>query len=215
VPAWRGWRACRETGDPIVIGLWAGTIAFMLTCMSGHPLLVPEVAAAFAVALGTLAAARGPAPAPPPDALPRRRRWVGSALALGALALALSVPVRARAERDALDLEHVVLGKGRWTATADARQAAFRDRLAFYVAGDGHVERLTLRPAKRLRRPIDVTLRLDGVVANVVRLSGRESRPVTLVVPREGRGRFRILSLEAAVSPNTRGPRILVQRPVP
>ena len=48
--AWPGARLIRR--DPLGFGLFAGVTAFLLTCLSGHPLLIPEVIYPFWVALG-------------------------------------------------------------------------------------------------------------------------------------------------------------------
>jgi hypothetical protein len=216
LPAWRGWRASRRTGDPLVIGCWAGWVAFLLTCLAGHPFLVPEVAAAAAMALGTLAGTAGPAPPLPAHGAPTRR-FVAAWLA-APLALALSVPLRAHAERAALDLEGALLGNARWTTGEDRRSAArFRETLAFFVRPDGRRMDLELRRSPGTRKPVDVTLRLDGRPINAVRLQGSGWQAFPVVLPREsGRG-FAVLRLDAAWAvPGTKGrPVIIVRRPQP
>jgi hypothetical protein len=213
LPAWRGWRAARVTGDPIVIGWWAGSVAFLLTCLAGHPFLVPEVAVAAAVALGTLAGAAGPAPLGAPG--PRSTR-VAAALVAVPLALALSVPLRAHAERATLDLEGALLGKARWAHDHERRRAArFRDTLAFFVRADGRRMNLELRRSPGTRKPVDVTLRLDGRPINVVRLQGSDWQAVPVVLPRVSGHDLAVLRLDVAWAvPGTRGrPVVIVRRP--
>jgi O-antigen ligase len=54
---WQGWRAVLRKPDDIALqALFAGTAAYVLTCATGHPLLVPEAALPFWAALGAVAA---------------------------------------------------------------------------------------------------------------------------------------------------------------
>ena len=56
-----GWAAARAPSagsvEPALVGLFAGVGAYLLTCLTGHPLLVPEAALPFWIAAGALAAA--------------------------------------------------------------------------------------------------------------------------------------------------------------
>jgi O-antigen ligase len=55
---WHGWRAVLQSpGDIALHALFAGTAAYVLTCATGHPLLVPEAALPFWAAFGAVAAA--------------------------------------------------------------------------------------------------------------------------------------------------------------
>jgi hypothetical protein len=197
----------------VAIGLWAGVTAFLLTCIGGHPLLVPGVAASFAVALGVLSAVPEPegkaAPEPHPPGL-------GFWLILPAALLVVSVPVRVGAQRASFDLEHAILGNGRWQAQAGGGSAArFRNSLAFYVRATGQPTTLELRSARRSRRPVDVTIRLDGRAINVVRLQGTDWRAVRIVVPARPDRPFRVLRLDAdyAGSASRASPVVDVRRP--
>jgi hypothetical protein len=49
-----GWRAARTTADPASIGLFAAVSAYLVTCLTGHPLLVPEAALPLWIAAGSL-----------------------------------------------------------------------------------------------------------------------------------------------------------------
>jgi hypothetical protein len=50
------WRSVGESSDEAAIGLFAATVGYLLTCTTGHPLLVPEAAIPFWAAFGSLAA---------------------------------------------------------------------------------------------------------------------------------------------------------------
>jgi hypothetical protein len=61
---WHGWRAVLQSpGDIALHALFAGTAAYVLTCATGHPLLVPEAALPFWAAFGAVAAASSTASA--------------------------------------------------------------------------------------------------------------------------------------------------------
>ena len=53
VGAWRHLRS-RDPGNGAALGLFGGCVAYVLTCLPGHPLLVPEAALPFWAALGAL-----------------------------------------------------------------------------------------------------------------------------------------------------------------
>ncbi|MBM3779696.1 MAG: O-antigen ligase family protein, partial [Acidimicrobiia bacterium] len=63
-----GWSALRaQPASPALSGLFAGCCGYLLTCVTGHPLLVPEAALPFWAAFGAMAGASpagGTAPAP-------------------------------------------------------------------------------------------------------------------------------------------------------
>ena len=50
------WRFVGESSDEAAIGLFAATVGYLLTCTTGHPLLVPEAAIPFWAAFGGLGA---------------------------------------------------------------------------------------------------------------------------------------------------------------
>ena len=60
-PLLAGWRAVRSggIGDGALLGLFAGAAAYLLTCITGHPLLVPEASFPFWAALGVVAGTVG------------------------------------------------------------------------------------------------------------------------------------------------------------
>lgn len=53
---WAAVRAAADTAPPALVGLFAGVGAYLLTCLTGHPLLVPEAAFPFWIAAGALVA---------------------------------------------------------------------------------------------------------------------------------------------------------------
>jgi O-antigen ligase len=104
---------------PASVGLLIGMIGFLLTCLTGHPLLVDNVAYPFWIALGLLAVARSDNNAERTFA-PAARAWgvMGRrVLAVAMIAIVLSVAPRAARARDEADLEHVGFGVGPWYRT--------------------------------------------------------------------------------------------------
>ena len=61
-PMVRAWRHIHVAppGDGALIGLLAGSTAYVTTCVTGHPLLVPEAALPFWIAFGALSASTTP-----------------------------------------------------------------------------------------------------------------------------------------------------------
>jgi len=61
-PMFRAWRHVRtaQEGDGAILGLLAGTATYVITCITGHPLLVPEAALPFWAAFGALSASTTP-----------------------------------------------------------------------------------------------------------------------------------------------------------
>jgi hypothetical protein len=57
VPPARAWKAVRGPArDSAEVALFAGAAAYLATCLTGHPLLVPEASFPFWIALGVVAA---------------------------------------------------------------------------------------------------------------------------------------------------------------
>jgi hypothetical protein len=121
--------------------------------------------------------------------------------------------MRVTAARRSADLEHVLLGSARWTRTADGPEVRFARSVAVYVPADDRRVAVTVRSADG-QRPVDVTLRLDGRTANVVRLTGPDWLTAVLFVPREPDRPFRILRLEARYADGRagEGPRLALKR---
>jgi hypothetical protein len=201
-------RAMRSDGaDDAAVALWGGWLAFLVTCTSGHPLLIPEVAVLAFSCLGALAGAE--APRLQESALRARTPWI---LAGVVAALLVSVPLRAAADRRAADLEHVVVSGERWIREDGIPTLRFRGDVAVYVVADGGRSKVTLRVPDAGRRPAALTLRLDDQVANVVRIADADWRTWAMVVPRRRGERFRLLRIEARVRDGDRRPLVVLRR---
>ncbi len=96
--AWRGVR--EHPGDRVQVASIAGVIAYLLTCTTGHPLLVPQAALPLWIALAAVAlAARRPVRAPADVGRGRRAlRWLPVVVtSLVVCAMLVSFPFRAAA----------------------------------------------------------------------------------------------------------------------
>ncbi|MGE0039756.1 MAG: O-antigen ligase family protein [Vicinamibacterales bacterium] len=89
------WQAARtRRGGPATAGaLVTGAAAYLITCVTGHPLLVMETALPFWILLGLAAVAPG-APGASPGAAGARRRLGAAAPVAAVVILAASVPFR-------------------------------------------------------------------------------------------------------------------------
>lgn len=88
----RGWGAVQaaDVPDAATLGLLAGCVGYGLTCVTGHPLLVPEAAMPFWAAFGALASAAHPRPAS------RGQRVTGVATIAVAIMIAANVTIQVR-----------------------------------------------------------------------------------------------------------------------
>lgn len=100
------WRAMRQRAEPPWIGAGLGLLAFLITCLAGHPLLIPDVAIGFFAVLGAVTAAL----AAPGTDRPRRAPVVVLAAVLALLAA--SLPFRIRAETRGIDREGAAVTPG-------------------------------------------------------------------------------------------------------
>lgn len=90
----RAWGAIPGRASGAALGLLAGTAAYLLTCVTGHPLLVPEAAIPFWIAFGAVAAL-----APAAQAWPVSRRTAITTAITLFLLLTVSVGIKAAAYR--------------------------------------------------------------------------------------------------------------------
>ena len=199
-------------------GLLLGLGAYLVTCLTGHPLLVAGAAYPFWIALG-LAASFGFPAAPAGSAL---KRFAIAAIVIVAAAL----PVRvANAARDA-DVEHLSVGFSRWQQQSDGTRYRWAGgRATFYVSPAARSIQIPVRRAPSAPPTVEVTIYLDGVEANRVILQSDDGeKMVRLNLLRRAKTRFARIDLESRVPGESRtlelqatdsGGVLMVGRPIP
>jgi hypothetical protein len=168
--ALRGWKVRNGTET----GLLAGTLAFLVSCLGGHPLLVPPVAYSFWMTLGILAciAHQGNR-----EAVTERqargwwsRRWKSreTIAALLAVAVVASTPLRVRSEVARLDFSHIRYGFSPWHFDEEHQlyyKFLYRSG-TFFVSADAVSLEIPLRaaPSGQASAPPEIEISVDGVL---------------------------------------------------
>lgn len=157
--------------DPFRLVVLAAVAAFALTCIGGHPLLIPEPGYAFWTILGVATGSAAIAGAP----ARRGVRWI---VPLCLVAIALTLPWRLRASAQEADLEHEGIGvSATWQLSPDGIR---------YREAHGHATLFVPTGAAKFSvypiadQPLRLELRLDGRVADIVTLAPRRWNDLTL-----------------------------------
>ena len=210
--AWPGARLIRR--DPLGFGLFAGVTAFLLTCLSGHPLLIPEVIYPFWMALGLAVGAASTqlgssSLADPPD-LARKvdhsrqqtvratpsahRRWVVASMVVF---LFLSIPSRVAREMREVDLTRVAYGFHEWEENeAGVRFRWTTRRARFHVTGEARWVDMPLRGrVEDPGHPLDVDIFVDGQPVLRVQLIDDSWQRARVPIPPEEEPQFRRIEL--------------------
>jgi len=206
-------------------GVAAGLLAFVLTWLAGHPLLIDPPAFSFWLLLGA-AAGWGAAEAvghaglatPPGESAgfsfrSRRSRWGPAALLV---ALAVSIPVRTRHEVAAANLEHLGIGLSGWHTGSDGIQYRLAGVTAtVFVPSEAPVVTLPLRSTVP-DGELQVELHLDGRYADAVRVRADDWRNLTIQLPQGRDGpRFRALELRVRDGSRREPPLLMVGKVQP
>jgi O-antigen ligase len=157
-------------------GLTGGLVAFLLTCLPGHPLLVAAVAYPFWIGLGLAFSTSAVTP------LPRTARRACIAITVSLLAI---TPFRIVAAVRHADVEHVSSGFSPWQRTSEG--APFRwagARATFFVSSSARAIRIPVRRGPAAPSVVEVRIFLDGVEADRILLQDDDSRTVRLILAR-------------------------------
>ena len=156
----------------------AALVAFVVTWLGGHPLLIPEPAYVFWILLGAAAsgaAAVSGAAAANAGAIAasvdnrRSRAWTWLA-ATGCLAILVTIPWRTKAMTADADLEHIGIGvSSNWRVSPDGIRYRDAEGAASLFVPASTAFRFSVNP--RVDRAVRVEIRLDGRVADIVTLS--------------------------------------------
>ena len=99
--------------DRLAVAAFGGLLAFVLTWLGGHPLLLYEPAYAFWILIGAVTATDTPRPA---------GRWTRFGVAAALIVLLATLPARARALKSDVELEHLGFGVSPWQTTGDVER---------------------------------------------------------------------------------------------
>lgn len=178
----RSIRSLAPSQDPLRTATVAGLVAFVLTWLGGHPLLIDEPAMTFWLLLGTAAGWSGPSERTGRSGV----RTIVIAVVVGAVAL--SVPARARTQFADRDLEHRGIGVSQWHHAQDGtRYRLGGARSTVFAPTYARVVTVPLRAAQE-KSALVVMIRLNGRLANVVRVSSDSWTTLQLVIPPEATG---------------------------
>ncbi len=174
--AWGALRSERRAANPTRFWLFFGLGATVLTWLTGHPLLVPEYAFIFWIALGVLASMTT---TPRTPALV----WVTSAAIVGLVA---SVPVRATAHLGDAGLGHLGSGFSQWQHDSAVPYRWAGVRSALYVPTGSRID-LPVRREPHAPDPLHLALSIDGHPVDAVTLVGDDWQTVPLLIPHSRR----------------------------
>ena len=216
---WGAWGYTRRhPGDVRVIACVGGVLAFLITCLAGHPLLFAEASYPFWIVLGILAGLPvAPNASPRVAPAPVRIRSIGVrpgrlALAVLLLGIVASIPWRFTQHERNINYALVSYGFHGWeTEPSGLRYRWTSDRSTDFVPAGANRVSLSLQ-ARRTEHHSEfvVAISLDGRDVERIRLVDGQWRQVQLAVPLETSGRphrldFRVSPAwtPAAVIPNS------------
>ena len=178
--ALRSRRDPSSTPDLVTAPVMVGLAAFVLSWLGGHPLLVPEVAYPFWLALGVVAAG---------SLATSSARYANVLAAIAFTFLVLSVPWRMHAKSQTVDFSQVSYGL--------SAKNMMTSRARFFVpAGTRRVD-IPLRSHSSDEQPLIVEVLVDGVAGQTVELTGREWHTAKVALPEPSSRRFHQIDLRA------------------
>ena len=198
-----GLRGGVETHDRLHRGAALAALAYLLTCLAGHPLLTPPAAYPFWMVLGLTAGLRPVQEAP--------SAFWSRLVVVGLVALAIGLPWRMAFERREAHLDGVTFGFSDWQLdTTGTRFQSAGGRATIFVPHDVRLVRLPLKSPDGGERV--VTVELDGRPAGQLRVPAGTWLDARLPMPTTDRPRFR--RLDIIVEPGAGDGRVNVGRPL-
>jgi O-antigen ligase len=206
----------RHRASGAVIGAIGGLVAFALTCLTGHPLLIQPVALAFWAAVGAVAGIVTSDEEPAEPAVPARSdagrvRWSAIVATSSVVLLVASVPWRGEVALAGADLRDAAIGFSRWERHQDGTTFRYmKEHAQFFVPAGIAALRLPVRIDPGRSSGANIEIRIDDRPPDRVHVEGEQWTRVMIGFDRDRTGRrYRRVRLEV---PN--GPvRILVGRP--
>jgi O-antigen ligase len=194
-----GWGAVRSNAatNAATLGLLAGAGGYLLTCVTGHPLLVPEVAIPFWAACGVLAGSASRPPSVPADRSTRARtRWAVVAVIIAA-STSLALHVRQYALVATPPGEHGFYGL---ETADDGRLYVWMTRHGvFYVGPQAGTVTIPLRAPNFLEdaEPFRVAVDIGGRRAGVYEVGPERWATIEIPIRRPASAPFRRIDLRA------------------
>jgi O-antigen ligase len=173
----------------------AGLIAFLLTCLGGHPLLIPHVAMPFWISVGVAASWSTHEP---------HRGWKTLAAVVAAVVI-IAMPWRVQHAMRGANLNNATSGLSDWRRGDNGERYRWAEaRATFYVRSSARAVTIPLRLPSAARNEVQVRVFLNGTEANRVTLHPVETwSNVRLVLVQHGDEQsFARIDLEA-VRPST------------
>lgn len=180
--------------------LRAGVAAFLVTCLGGHPLLVPDVAFAFWMVLGAAAAWQ--------TDLGLLRRVPIMAVVIGSAAL-ISAPISYRIERAALSLDHIGFGLTAWIASPEGGYRRAEGDATVFVPLAARQIVIHIKPVSPASQPVRVRLWLNGRPADEFALPTEAWQTYRLPMPSTRETRYAPLRIAAVDSQGVAVPFLL------
>jgi O-antigen ligase len=189
-----GWRSAQSAeADPAVLGLFAGIAGYLMTTISGHPMLVSEAALPFWATFGVIAGGRLAARRPALPIIPA----AAAAIVIAAILFNTSQAARAAAATTTQPADQGFHGL---QTARSGRQFRWMTRhaVSYIPAGTGVLRiRISAPDNRPLQRPIVVDVALAGRhVARRV-LDAAEWVRIDVSVREAGQGAFRRLDMRA------------------
>lgn len=152
--------------NPFGLSMAVGLLAFLLSALGGHPLLIRTVAYAFWAALAI--AAVGTPRAQAPRAF-RITSW------LAVIALAAAIPARSAGALATADFDHIGLGVSQWITDPSGDKYRIASNCAsFYVPTQARRIEIAVRPHLDGEEALSVEFWEDGRLLNRIDLQGRQ-----------------------------------------
>jgi hypothetical protein len=175
-------------------GVLLGLVAFLLTCLAGHPLLVAGAALPFWLLLGL-----GVAGTTARQAVSPRWSRVGAALLVLFLA---SIPFRAATAVAQADLEHLGIGLSLWQRDEEGLRYRWAGgRSTLFVPADASAVRIPLRHGGHDPRRLEIAIFLEGREADRIVLEAEGGWRIFRLLLRDGE-RPRFLRVDLIVRPH-------------
>ena len=172
---WR--RLWSDAGDWEFLGMSAGVAAFLLTCVLGQPLIIPEVAFSFWMVLGvTVATATSSnltATSTDLSSSPRRQPTRTAIIAAAAFLIVGSIPARVKEGIREIDFSRVSYGIGGWEEDNGVRYRWTEPQATFFVRSTVRALMLpvhTVHPGDLGIDHFDADLFVDGSLVEKIEL---------------------------------------------